>query len=150
VAPITSTDRAGAASPERMHPRRHYARALGVALAWMVGALPAALGVARCPTARLFHVACPGCGLTRAVWLLLRGDLHASLAMHPLAIPIVATTGAIALASVWETLLRGSPTGLHKSPVARALVLAFVGVQVLSVVLWALRLAGLFGGPVAV
>ena len=48
-----------------------------------------------CPFFRLTGIPCPGCGLTRAVILLLRGDLQASLHFHAFA-PIVLLT-AVAL-----------------------------------------------------
>ena len=42
---------------------------------------------------------CPGCGMTRAMAALLRGDLPASLRWHPLALPLaLAAAGALALA----------------------------------------------------
>lgn len=37
-----------------------------------------------CPVMALFHIPCPGCGMTRALKCLLRGDLAASFAMHPM------------------------------------------------------------------
>jgi hypothetical protein len=88
--------------------------------------------------------------MTRAVRLFLHGDFAASLAMHPLAVPIVLATGGVALATVLLTLTRGSPLSLLESRPARAALVAFVALEVLSVALWALRFAGLFGGPVSV
>ena len=42
---------------------------------------------------------CPGCGMTRAMAALLRGDLRGSLRWHPLALPIALAAGtALALA----------------------------------------------------
>lgn len=128
----------------------HVARALALAVVWVASALPALLGVARCPSARWLHVACPGCGMTRAVHLFLRGELAASIAMNPLAVPISLSLFAVALATVLVTLERGSPMSLLESRPARAAVIAFVALEVLSVVVWALRFAGLFGGPVSV
>lgn len=40
-----------------------------------------------CPLRIFLGIPCPGCGLTRAVSLLFAGNLSASVAMHPLAIP---------------------------------------------------------------
>ena len=37
-----------------------------------------------CPINLIFGVPCPGCGLTRAVLLFLRGDFAGAFAMHPL------------------------------------------------------------------
>jgi hypothetical protein len=88
--------------------------------------------------------------MQRAVHLALHGDLAASLAMNPLAIPIALSAFAVALATVLLTLTRGSPVALLESRAARVSVLAFVLFEALSVVLWALRFAGFFGGPVSV
>ncbi len=45
-----------------------------------------------CPVALVFGVPCPGCGLTRAVLLLFRGDFAGAFSMHPLVytLPIIA------------------------------------------------------------
>jgi Protein of unknown function (DUF2752) len=138
------------ATPATAHSAPFVARAATLSVAWVVGALPALLGVARCPSARLLHVPCPGCGMQRAAHLFLHGDLRASFAMNPLAVPIALATLAVALATVLLTLKRGTPMGLLESRPARAAVIAFVALEVLSVVVWALRFAGLFGGPVPV
>jgi len=44
-----------------------------------------------CVFQALFHVACPGCGMTRAYLSLLRGDLMAAFAFHPMfwSVPLV-------------------------------------------------------------
>ncbi len=88
--------------------------------------------------------------MTRAVKLFLHGELAASLAMNPLAVPIAHAAFSVALSTVLLTLTRGSPSALLESRPARAAVFTFVALEVLSVVVWALRFAGLFGGPVSV
>jgi hypothetical protein len=108
------------------------------------------LGAARCPLARWLHVPCPGCGMSRAVHLLAHGEVAASIAMNPLAAPIAAAALSVAAATVLCTLERGTPAALLESRFARASVVAFVVLEALSVLLWALRFAGLFGGPVSV
>jgi hypothetical protein len=42
-----------------------------------------------CLSRRLFHLPCPGCGMTRAFAHLAKGEWAAALALHPLA-PVVA------------------------------------------------------------
>ncbi|HYX25773.1 MAG TPA: DUF2752 domain-containing protein [Thermoanaerobaculia bacterium] len=42
-----------------------------------------------CLLRRVFHLPCPGCGMTRAFAALAKGDWSAAVALHPLA-PIVA------------------------------------------------------------
>jgi hypothetical protein len=88
--------------------------------------------------------------MQRAAHLFLHGDYAASLAMNPLAIPIALSALAVAIATVQLTLSRGSPASLLDSRPARVAVIAFVALEAFSVVLWALRFAGLFGGPVSV
>jgi hypothetical protein len=125
-------------------------RALGVAAAWAVGAIPLALGLARCPVARWFHAACPGCGMTRAMHLLFYGEVARSLNMHPLAAPSLAASLLVMAATTWATLRRGTPVEMLKMPFGRVAAWIFVGVQLAVVVLWIARLVGAFGGPVRV
>lgn len=81
----------------------------GTRLVWAVTAVVAAAVVALrlwvpgdeapglCPIRTCTGVACPGCGLTRAVAHLIRGDFAAMWAMHPLA-PLIVVEGVVALA----------------------------------------------------
>jgi hypothetical protein len=125
---------------------RHALRALGVAAAWITGALPAITGLSRCPSALWLHHACPGCGMTRAVRLLAQGDLAASLAMHPLAVPCALATAVVALATIRTTLLHGSIASLLGDRFGRGALVALVVVNVALVVLWCARALGAMGG----
>jgi hypothetical protein len=49
---------------------------------------PSDEGPTFCPFALCTGIACPGCGMTRAASKLIRGDLGAALAYHPL-VPII-------------------------------------------------------------
>ncbi len=66
-----------------------------------------------CPFFRLFNIPCPGCGLTRACMLLLRGDLYASLKFHAFA-PIFIV---LVLLTILCAFLPGSVTDpiIHKA-----------------------------------
>ncbi len=95
-------------TPARLAPARTRAAAL-VAATWLVAALPlmcAVLGVTSCPVARFLHEPCPGCGMTRAIELLARGDVAGSLAMHPLAVPTLLVQGVFAILTVIITWRR--------------------------------------------
>ena len=50
----------------------------------VVTVLTVVLGVYQCPIYAIFHINCPGCGMTRAYKALLRLDLPAAFAFHPL------------------------------------------------------------------
>ena len=128
---------------------RRAVRALLMALVWAVAVSPALLGWQQCGFARMFHRPCPGCGMTRAVQLLLLGDWRASLHMHPLAVPMLFAGGAFALSTVWTTYARGAPM-IHESRFGRVAIGMLAVTYVASMVLWVLRWAGYFGGPVAV
>lgn len=43
-----------------------------------------------CPSRLLFGIPCPGCGLTRAAFLLVQRDLHGSLLCNPFLLPLLA------------------------------------------------------------
>ncbi len=60
--------------------------ALGTALAVSGGAVGVDDGFVLCPLRRCSGGYCPGCGATRSVGALLRGDVGASIRLHPLVI----------------------------------------------------------------
>jgi hypothetical protein len=99
--------------------------------------------------AAVLHVPCPGCGTTRALALLARGDWGASLRLQPLAVPMLGAAGLVVLATVRTTLRSGAPR-LEGSRLGRWAVGVAASVYGAAVLLWGLRWLGLFGGPVAV
>jgi Protein of unknown function (DUF2752) len=121
-------------------------RAVGVLLAWGFGALPAALGLLRCPVAQFAHHACPGCGLTRAVRLLAHGDVAASLHMHALALPQLLASAVVMLATTWAAYRNGTPTDMLAFPIGRFAARAFLAAQALLFLYYLTRAFGAFGG----
>jgi len=134
---------------EQVQRQAQPARAALAALVWIAAALPAALRWQQCGFARMFHIPCPGCGMTRAVTLLVAGDWRGSLHMHPLALPVLAAGATFALATVWTTYVYGWPM-VHKSRLGRASLVGLGVAYAASIILWALRWLGCFGGPVSV
>jgi len=140
----------GAATSSGATVRSRVWAAMGVLALWALVAVPALLGLQRCPFAVLLHIPCPSCGLTRAMRLLLAGRVDASLCMHPLAIPLVAAVAATALSTVAAALTRGSPVDFYRTCHGHA-ALVFLAVAYAAVFgLWVLRFFGAFGGPVPV
>jgi hypothetical protein len=95
-----------------------------------------------CPFSFFLGVPCPGCGLSRATFALLRGDVQGALAAHPLV--FVALPGTVAL------LLHATsrdPVSARRENIA-ALFSALLLALLVSV--WLARFAGAFGGPAAI
>jgi hypothetical protein len=88
--------------------------------------------------------------MTRAFELFLRGDVVASLAMHPLAIPTALVQLAFAVVTIVVSLRYGTPFVLWRTRAGRLAVYAAALVFVLDLVLWLARFAGAAHGPVPV
>jgi len=126
-------------------------RALLAVTLVVCGPLAAVFGPPFCPTALVFDVPCPGCGLTRATWALLRGDLSAALHFHPLS-PLLSPIFAGAIGLVLLDYVRGPGRSIVPPAwwTGRRATLAFSGLAALVLGVWLARFAGYFGGPVAV
>ncbi|MGH7286340.1 MAG: DUF2752 domain-containing protein [Polyangiaceae bacterium] len=127
---------------------RHPARALA-ALA-VSAAVVAGLwtGVWRCPTARIFHIPCPGCGSSRATRALLTGDFHGVL-VNPLGPLVAFGIGLLMARAIWLEYVDGHTRRLDQAwgaLVTRSLLV----LALLELALWIFRWFGLFGGPVPV
>jgi hypothetical protein len=119
-------------------------------LAWVAGLLPTVLGFQQCTIATLFHVPCPGCGMTRALRFLAVGNVEASLRLHPLALPVFLAGTLLIGATIWATLVTGEPWMLHRTRFGRAAIGLAAVAYVLALGLWVSRWFGFFGGPVPV
>lgn len=92
------------------------------------------LGLPPCGLLALFHVPCPACGLTTAFAHLAHGDVRASLAAHPLGLPLFVGLALLAV--------HGAIAGLRARPItvpARAGHLAWLYTAALLLV-WLVRL----------
>lgn len=106
---------------------------LGVALLAVV--TPGDDGPTICPFALFTGVACPGCGLTRAISALMRGDLAGAITYHPL---VSLITAQLIGGWVWFLLRR---RGLVSPMSQRALNVTLFGTAAALLAVWALRLA---------
>ena len=111
-------------------------------------------GFPLCPSAGLFGLPCPGCGLTRATLALLQGDFHAAYHLHPLVLPLSPLYFG-GMAAVLVDFVRGPvarpSSAVGASWLTRRWVTTLALVLLLSTLtLWVLRFVGYFGGPVHV
>lgn len=114
---------------------------LAAAAALLALVLPAPTGEPRpvfCPSRLLLGLPCPGCGMTRAVAALLRGDLAGAFILHPWA-PVLAAQLALGWAA-WGWSLSGTPSGRLLRP-ARWLGPALLANLAALAALWLGRLA---------
>jgi len=85
-------------------------RSFGLALCVFIGlhlvCTAAGLAVYQCPFHLLTGLDCPGCGMSRAVLCLLRGDWSASVQWHPFASFFLAAGGLVCVGSVLPRRLR--------------------------------------------
>jgi len=105
--------------------------ALALLLAWT----PTDDGPTICPFALLTGLACPGCGMTRALAYLVRGDLGQAIDYHPLSL-VLALAGAVGI--VW---LAGKQKWDWPAPSLKVVNLALMAAGVLLMGVWFTRIA---------
>jgi hypothetical protein len=82
---------------------------IGVAVVVHLGLMRLALPTWPCPVQHALGVPCPGCGLSRAIAALLRGDWHSALRLHAFApLFLVALSLIIGMAVLPESVRRRS------------------------------------------
>ena len=99
-------------SPASLLRDRRVALVLTAVAAAQIGALSAGVGGWPCPLRNLTGVPCPGCGLTRAVVALARGEWGESLAAHAFAPVLVISLAAVAFAALLPRRQREAFVGL--------------------------------------
>lgn len=80
---------------------------LAVLYVWVPSGDPSG---ALCFSRRVFHLPCPGCGMTRAFAHLTKGEWGAALALHPLA-PVIALEVLLGWL-IWGATVAGKPLRL--------------------------------------
>ncbi len=100
-----------------------------------------------CPIRQLLGIPCPGCGMTRAVFSVLRGEFAAALTFHPLVwtLPLIALIlfRAVAPHIFRRFLLR---LGIREEAYLRAEVIAAPSLLVLYLAVYILRLLSGWNG----
>ena len=129
---------------ERAAVRRAATAATAAALVTLVSASPFKL----CLIATLFHVPCPGCGLTRAAVAMLRGDFGRAFALHPLSLALVPLTTWVISAQIVRYVRTGTPWKDSGIPRSAESIVAVVALMLIGV--WIARFCGYLGGPVSI
>ena len=114
------------------------AGAAGAALFFAAGwvGLPSGAGYTICAFRRITGIPCPGCGLTRAMAALARGELLLALHFHPFA-PLVLAEAAALWAAIGNAIARQRPLVLPSGLMERIVVWQTAA----FLVLWLGRLA---------
>ncbi len=105
-------------------------------------------GIPLCPVAILTGHPCPGCGLTRATFACLRGDLATAIQIHPLVFFATPLVGYVAASGIWSFLKIGRIR--YSKPISRWFVPPLLILFFATFGLWIARFFGLFGGPAPV
>ena len=96
-----------------------FAAGLFFAAGWI--GLPSGAGYTVCAFRRLTGIPCPGCGLTRAMAALARGELLLALHFHPFA-PLVLAEAAALWAAIGRAIVRQRPLVLPSGLMERIVI----------------------------
>lgn len=88
-----------------------------------------------CPVALFTGTACPGCGMTRAASYLVRGDIGAAFALHPLVVVVAAQ-----LVGAWAWFLLRRIGKVRPMPAVLTNTL-LIGTALALMVVWVMRFA---------
>ncbi|MBX3200105.1 MAG: DUF2752 domain-containing protein [Labilithrix sp.] len=138
-----------ASAPPAPLPVRLRRAALTVAFAGAVGGLLYAQAIP-CVFASLFHTPCPGCGSTRAVLALARGDVHDALRYNAVGPVMALFIGIFAVQAFVSVLTYGDVRDAGEGRLGFVLKRGILVLFGLELLLWIARLFGAFGGPVPV
>lgn len=130
-------------------PGERWRRARKALAVFVFGGVTIGLGLYRCPTAFLFHVPCPGCGLTRATLRLAHGDVHGALAFHPLVFLVIPLLAAF-FGTNFVMYVRTGKWGWVESHDQRWITGVASVLLALAIGVWIARFFGYFGGPAPV
>jgi len=103
-----------------------------------------------CAFASVFHQPCPGCGSTRAVLALLRGDGADVLRYNPLGPAMALLLGVLGVQVLASIFKHGDVRNVGEGRLGSVVKRGILLVAVLEAVLWIARFFGAFGGPVPV
>src|SRR6266550_1920144 len=92
----------------------------------------------QCPLLHTFGVPCPGCGLTRAIALLLRGEWRASLTMHAFAPVFVVGLAMIGFGTLLPSRRRQAFIGWTQRMEQRTAITTLLAVAL--ILYWLIRL----------
>jgi hypothetical protein len=124
-------------------------RALILGLLTLPAVLAFSVDFPLCPTAGLFGIPCPGCGLTRATVAALSGHFSHAFELHPL-VYLVAPVYVAVLGGLGFSYVRGGGDKPLSPRMNLAVSVLAIGLFVLLFTLWVARFLGYFGGPVDV
>lgn len=71
-----------------------------LALGWL--ARPEEAWFTVCALRRVTEIPCPGCGMTRALAALARGEVAAAMRLHPLSVPLLLEAAGLWLVAGWQ------------------------------------------------
>jgi Protein of unknown function (DUF2752) len=134
----------------RLKRLRFPVRGLAAAFMFVVLAALVARGDWRCGIARMIHIPCASCGTTRTVAALLRGEFASALRLNPIGALTAPLFVALAVCGTLRMATQGNLRDLGRHRLEKVLAYILTALIALQWLMWILRFAGWFGGPVSI